>query len=272
MLYDLKAAISDPRHYQIFVLSALLGLLLFLYDFPPSTEKISILIFTGLITQFIFTKYLKLPFFDIRSPLITSLSLCLLFNASEMWVYFLVAVFSIGSKFLIRSGDGAKGKHVFNPSNFGIVSLLIMFPDMVWISPGQWGSALWFVFALSIFAILVLGKARSMDIVLLFLASWVFFVFGRAFWLGDPISIPILSMQSGSLLIFAFFMVSDPKSIPDHFIGRAIFAFIVATLGYILQYHYQVREGLFFALFFVSMTTPIIDIFFKANRYQWRNA
>ena len=37
----------------------------------------------------------------------------------------------------------------------------------------------------------------------------------RAFWLGDPLAIPLHQMQSGSLLIFAFFMISDPRTTPD---------------------------------------------------------
>lgn len=268
MFARLKSLNSDPRHYQIMTLSSLLLLLLFFYDFAPSIEVLPLVMGSALVTQYVFTKYFSVPFYDYRSPLITSLSLCLLFKGAALWLYPLAALFAIGSKFLIRSND----KHVFNPANFGIVSLLILFPDMVWISPGQWGSALWLALALVAFAVIVLMTARRGDMTLMFLASWMFFVFGRALWLGDPISIPILSMQSGALLIFAFFMISDPKSTPDHIGGRALFAFVTAALGYVLQYHFQVREGLFFALFAISMTTPLIDSFLKSNRYQWRNA
>lgn len=268
MLTRLKSISTDPRHFQIMTLSSLLFFLFFLYDFAPKVEILPLVIGSSLLTQYALTKHFNVPFYDFRSPLITSLSLCLLFKGAALWLYPLVAVLAIGSKFLIRTDD----KHIFNPANFGIVSLLILFPDMVWISPGQWGSALWFGLALATFAIIVLTTARRGDMTLMFLGSWIFFVFGRALWLGDPLSIPILSMQSGALLIFAFFMISDPKSTPDHIGGRAIFAFATAAIGYVLQYHYQVREGLFFALFAMSMTTPLIDVFLKSKRYQWRNA
>lgn len=263
-----KTTLSDPRHYQILTLSSLLCLLLFFYDFAPALEIMALIVGASLVTQFVLTRLFKVPVFDIRSPLITSLSLSLLFKSAALWLYPLAALLAIGSKFLIRRDD----KHIFNPANFGIVSLLILFPNMVWVSPGQWGSALWLVFGLAAFATLVLSKARRGDMALFFLGFWMAFVFGRAFWLGDPISIPLLSMQSGALLIFAFFMISDPKSTPDHIIGRLTFAFATAALGYILQYHFQVREGLFFALFVVSMITPVIDTFFKSERYHWRTA
>ena len=38
---------------------------------------------------------------------------------------------------------------------------------------------------------------------------------GRALWLGDPLSIPLHQLQNGALLIFAFFMISDPKTTPN---------------------------------------------------------
>lgn len=268
MFKRLNALGSDARHFQIMTLSSLLCLLLFLYDFAPRLEEIALIFSASLIAQFAFTKYFNVPTYDARSPLITSLSLCLLFKGAALWLYPLAAVLAIGSKFLIRSDD----KHIFNPANFGIVILLLLFPNMVWVSPGQWGSALWLGFALAVFAALVLTKARRADMALMFMAFWMAFVFGRAFWLGDPLSIPMLSIQSGALLIFAFFMISDPKSTPDHIGGRALFAFAVAFAGYIMQYHLQIREGLFFALFFISITTPLIDTFLKSNRIQWRQA
>ena len=119
-------------------------------------------------------------------------------------------------------------------------------------------------------AVLVLGKTGRADISLFLLGSWAALLFGRALWLGDPLSIPLHNLQSGALLIFAFFMVSDPKTTPDHRAGRFIFASIVALLAFILQYEFQVREGLFYALFAVCFLTPVIDYFFKDKRYQWR--
>ncbi|NQZ14557.1 MAG: RnfABCDGE type electron transport complex subunit D [Alphaproteobacteria bacterium] len=268
MLERLRTISQDPRHFQILTLGSLLCFLFFFYDFAPAIEIIPFVVGTCLLTQYVFTKVFKLSHFDFRSPFITSLSLCLLFKASVFLLYPIAALLAIGSKFVIRY----EGKHIFNPANFGIVALLFLAPDMVWISPGQWGSALWLALALAAFATLVLLTARRGDMTIFFLLSWVFFVFGRALWLGDPLSIPLLSMQSGALLIFAFFMISDPKSTPDHIVGRALFTFVTAGIAYTLQYHFQIREGLFYALFFMSMTTPLIDSFFKSQRYQWRQA
>ena len=257
---------KDPRHFQIMALSSLLLILLFWSDFAPAPEIIAITVASTLITQFAFFKILKIESNDYRSPLITSLSLCLLFKGAFFWLYPIAGILAMSSKFLIR----ANGKHIFNPANAGIVILLLLVPESVWVSPGQWGNAVWLGFALLSLAVMVLSRAHRADMALFFLGSWFFLIFARAFWLGDPLAIPLHNAQSGALLIFAFFMISDPMTTPNNRLGRFVFAFIVAALAFTMQYVFQIREAIFYALFMVCMTTPFIDIILKDQRYQWR--
>ena len=258
--------LADARHFQIMTLSALLILLIAWSDFAPRLEVVVLTVGATLLTQFIFFNFLKIPSMDMRSPLITSLSLCLLFKTNLIWLYPLAGAFAMATKFLIRVDN----KHIFNPANAAIVLGLILFPSHVWVSPGQWGSAIWLGFALLCLAIIVLNRTGRADMALFFLGSWFFLLFARAIWLGDPLSIPLHNAQSGALLIFAFFMISDPMTIPDHRLGRFIFAFGVAGLAYILQYVLQLREAVFYALFVVCMTTPVLDYFLKDRRYHWK--
>lgn len=262
----LTAISNDARHFQIVTLSSLLMILAFMYDFAPAPEVIVLTIIATLLTQFIFFKILKIPSHDYRSPLITSLSLCLLFKGAALWLYPLAGVIAMASKFLIRHNN----KHIFNPANAAIVVGLLLMPNMVWVSPGQWGNTVWLGFALICLAVIVLGRAGRADTALFFLGSWTFLLLVRAFWLGDPLEIPLHNLQSGALLIFAFFMISDPMTTPNKRKARFFFAFAVAAVAYVLQYHFQIREAIFYALFFVCMGTPILDYFFKGQFYQWR--
>jgi len=257
---------SDARHFQILTLSSLILILAFLYDFAPAPEVLVLTITATLATQFFFFKVLKIQSNDYRSPLITSLSLCLLFKGGALWLYPLAGIVAMASKFLIRHNN----KHIFNPANAAIVAGLLLLPNMVWVSPGQWGNALWLGFALICLAFIVLNKAGRADTALFFLGSWIFLLLIRALWLGDPLEIPLHNLQSGALLIFAFFMISDPMTTPNNRLARFVFAFSVASIAYILQYHFQIREAIFYALFVVCMTTPILDYFFKGHFYQWR--
>lgn len=268
VMQNIRQLTKDPRHFQIMTLSSLLLILLFWSDFAPKIEVIALILGATLITQFLFFKFLKIPSNDYRSPLITSLSLALLFKSNIIWLYPLVGVMAMASKFLIR----VNGKHIFNPANGAIVLALLVLPTHSWVSPGQWGNEIWVGFALICFAYLVLNKAGRADTAIFFLGSWIALLMARALWLGDPLSIPIHNLQSGALLIFAFFMISDPMTTPSSRIARFIFAVIVAVLAYVLQYVFQIREAIFYALFFVCMVTPILDLIFKTQAYQWREA
>ena len=163
---------------------------------------------------------------DLRSPLITGLSLSLLLRADEAWLPAIAGFIAIASKFALR----IDGRHIFNPAGFAIVVLLLT-SSGVWISPGQWGASIWLATLLVFFAILVLQAAQRSDIALFFLGSHATLLFARAYWLGDPLAIPLHQLQSGSLLIFAFFMISDPRTTPDSRAARFFFAFAVAVLG-----------------------------------------
>src|SRR5436190_15690360 len=95
----------------------------------------------ALLTQYLCTRIWNLPAFDPRSALISGLSLCLLLRTNSLLLAVATAAVTIASKFVLRFRD----KHVFNPTNFGLVALMLA-TGKVWVSPGQWGSAAFFAF------------------------------------------------------------------------------------------------------------------------------
>jgi Na+-transporting NADH:ubiquinone oxidoreductase subunit NqrB len=199
--------------------------------------------------------------------LITGLSLSLLLRADAAWLPALAAVIAITSKFTLR----VDGKHVFNPAGFAIVVLLLATRE-VWISPGQWGASVYFAALTAFFAILVLRASQRSDIALFFLASHAALLVGRAAWLGDPLAIPLHQLQSGSLLIFTFFMISDPRTTPDSRLGRFLFALAVALLAHYLAFFMQMRPALYVALIALSPVTLLLDRFIPGKQFAWTPA
>src|SRR5215510_8750472 len=255
---------SDARHYQIAALSTLLIFNLGWLDFGARPLNSALAIASSLATQALCSRYYGLPSIDLRSPLITGLSLSLLLRADEAWLHALAGVIAIGSKFVLR----IDGKHIWNPAGLAIVVLLLTSND-VWISPGQWGSAVWFAALLGFFAILVLHAARRSDVALFFLGSHAALLFARAWWLGDPLTIPLHQLQSGSLLIFTFFMISDPRTTPDARLARFIFAAAVAGLAHWLTFFMQMRPALYVALIALSPCILLLDRILPAARFSW---
>ena len=261
----LKAQFSTlyPRLYQIASLSTLLLYGMVWLHFDVSPWQITITLGTALLTQYACTRLFNLPSFDPRSPLISALSLCLLLRTNHLEVAALAAFIAIGSKFIIRWKD----KHLFNPTNLALVVMLGS--GLGWISPGQWGQVAWFGFLIACLGSLVVTRAARADVTLAFLVFYVGLLVMRALWLGDPMTIPLHQLESGALLIFAFFMISDPKTTPDSRSGRIVYALIVALAALYVQFGLFRPNGPLWGLIACALLVPLLDYLHPGSRYDW---
>jgi enediyne biosynthesis protein E5 len=254
----------DPRDYQISVLAGLLAYGLTRLDFDLGLLQVVVTLTSVLLVQLACTRIWQLPRFDPKSALISGLSLCLLLRTNHLWIVPAAALVTIGSKFVLRIGR----KHIFNPTNLGLVVFLVA-TDLVWVSPGQWGNVAFFGFLMACLGGLVVHRALRSDVAVAFAICYASLVFGRSLWLGEPMAIPIHRMQSGALLLFTFFMISDPRTTPDSRVGRLLFAAIVAYGAWYVQFRMFRTNGLLWSLACCSMLTPIIDRLLPGERYEW---
>jgi len=260
----LRISPGDPRDYQIAVLSALATYGVGWLGFNLNGWQIGNLLGAALATQWICAKLAGGVSFDPKSPLISALSLCLLLRTNDWLALTLAAIFAIASKFILRWN----GKHLFNPTNFGIIVMLAVGAE-VWVSPGQWGSRFHFAFLMACLGGMVIHRALRSDVSYAFLFFFSAILFGRAWWLGDPWAIPLKQLQSGALLLFTFFMISDPKTTPDSRAGRIVFALIVAAGAAYVQFGLFRANGLLWSLAFCSLLTPLLDTLLPGTKYQW---
>ncbi len=254
---------SDARHWQLLALSSLFFLSRFVSDFGASFTAFGAALSGAMLAQFVGARATG-TVFEWKSAAITTLGVTILLRASDPAFWFAAGLVGIGAKFLIRYN----GKHVFNPACLGI-AVVTLASSGAWVSPGQWGQTpIVAAFALG-FAALVLSSAKRLDIALGFLAFFAALLFGRAMWLGDPLVIPAHQMQNGALLVFAFFMITDPRSTPDSRMGRFVFAASVAGLAAWLGWGPHVRGGMIYALAALAPLTILIDRILPAERFEW---
>jgi Na+-transporting NADH:ubiquinone oxidoreductase subunit NqrB len=258
---------ADPRLYQIGTLASLLVSGMGWLDFDITAGRVVLLLGTVLVAQWVCDRIAGVPQpfrYSARSALISGLSLCLLVRTNRAELAVAAAVVAIGSKFLIR----VNGKHVFNPTNGGIVAMLVV-TNQVWVSPGQWGAAASFAFLMACAGSLVVNRAARADVTYAFSAFYCALLFGRSLYLGEPLTIPLHRLESGALLLFTFFMISDPKTTPDSRAGRVLFAALVAFGAWYVQFRLFRTNGLLWALAACSMLVPIIDRLAPGVRYAW---
>ena len=73
------------------------------------------------------------------SAYITGISVGILIRSPFFWPYFLTSFISIVSKYVLR----LNGRHLWNPSNFGVSAVLFLAPATVSLLSIQWGNTLW---------------------------------------------------------------------------------------------------------------------------------
>lgn len=261
-----RAVNRDARHWQILALSGLFLISVFTTDFGARPVQLAYA-FSGAMTAQAIGSLLVRAHFEWKSAAITSLSLTILLRAVDPWMWFVAAMIGIGLKFAVRY----KGKHLFNPACIGIVAMCLLFDRDVWVSPGQWGQAPLIAGWAMALAALVLSSAKRLDIALGYIGTFAAILFVRALWLGDPMSIPLHQLSSGTLLVFTFFMITDPRSTPDSRAGRLVFASAVAALTAWFIIVPNVLAAPMMALAALSILTPVLDRLLPAQRFQWGN-
>lgn len=260
----LSISILDPRIQQIFLLSSFLSFGWFFLDWYLSATIYMAAIGGSVITQLFWIKLKRLNYNSILSALISGLGLCLLLKVNS-WHWMLAAsVLTISSKFLIRRD----GKHIFNPTNFGIIILLIL--GTGWVSPGQWGSNLLIAVFLFFSAATVLLGVKRWDVALTFLFTLLVLEFSRScVYLGWPVDFVLHKFENGTLLLFSFFMITDPRTAPNHRRARMIWAVALAITSFILSQFFYFYKAPIIALFAFSIAVPFLNRIIQAPQFNW---
>lgn len=276
----------DPRDYQILFLSLFLVLGIGTRDWTLQPQFIGVAIVTCLLTQYISLKLCAIAkepcrdsscyvstwlipnpqsLISLKSAMITALGLSLLLRVDQYSTMILAGVLAISSKFLFRF----QGRHFLNPANFGIISVLILTND-AWVSPGQWGEGGWYVLLFAGTGGMILKRVGRWDTTAAFFGAYALLEAVRNLWLGWTWDVWAHRLMSGSFLLFALFMLTDPRSIPNARVSRLLWAVSIAILTFILRNHFFMSTAVFWALFALSPLTLLLDWIWASPRFVWR--
>lgn len=268
----------DQRYIQLVSLLALLTIGYYSFEIGFTLNHLIASYFSAIFTQVIFEIIFfkkKISQVNYKSAVITGTSLTLLLRTNLVYFSLLAGFLAIASKFIFKSKDKfGNYDHIFNPANFAC-AVLILLPTIlgnekiVWISSGQWGTDAIISILVIMMGLLVTVKSYRYDVTLAFIIFTSCFFLMRALHLNDPLTIPLHQLFNGSILIFSFFMISDPRSTPRNKLGRIIFALLVAIGFYLGKFVYFDSNSLILSLFFVSFLTPVINYFFQGKVFSW---
>lgn len=259
----------DARLFQIVFLGCLLTVGVLWRDFTVSASQVALTFAAALCTQAVFIRALGLAQGVTKvgylSAIVTAFGLSILVRADSLWIHPLIAGIAIAAKFTLR----ISGKHVYNPANLGVILAIAVLPG-AWASPGQWGNDYVLVGWVVALGIVVSARAQRFDTSLAFLITYTTLVALRVLYLGQPVAVLGHQLASGALLLFSFFMISDPMTTPNHPRARILFAVSVAIGAFVWQFILWKPNALVWSLFLLAPLVPLADRFMPAQRHQWQ--
>lgn len=234
------------------------------YGILESYEKTALAIAAAIITELVLGRIFFGKWLNLSSAYITGISVGILIRSPATWPFALCSVLSIMSKYVLR----VKGRHLWNPSNFGICALLLLAPEAVAALSIQWGNFIWGPpLVIWILGSIIIWRARRFHISATYVISFFALAFLRSWITGHPWQAEVAPITGPMYQLFVFFMVTDPKTTIRSKTGQCVVVFLVA-LGEMLLRLNQVVYAPLYALFIVGPTAMLIETWLESRRSE----
>jgi hypothetical protein len=246
--------LSDPRLKLSATIITLTILGLTILSFQVSIPQILACVLLSAIVEVIVTYRREHVLVWPASAIQTGVSVAFIFRVGgtphgDYWslrglhLFVFVTLISLLPKYLIRRN----GRHIFNPSNIGLAwALLLIGPHYVFSEHLWWaplGAPVLIAMAvIFVGAFFILRQVKMIPLAATFLATFlvliaIFAIAGRSYyatWHNGPVggSFYWLTIAlSPELLIFVFFMITDPQTAPKSPLARKIYAAATAVVA-----------------------------------------
>jgi Na+-translocating ferredoxin:NAD+ oxidoreductase RnfD subunit len=235
------------------------------YGILESYRKTALAIVVAIITELILGRIFFGKWLNLASAYITGISVGILVRSPAYWPYALCSAISIMSKYVLR----LKGRHIWNPSNFGIAVLLFLAPETMAVLSIQWGNNYWSLLVIWVLGSIIIWRAKRFHICATYVVSFFLFAFLRSLLTGHPWQAEVAPITGPMYQLFVFFMITDPKTTVRTKTGQCVVAFCVALVEFVLRLD-QVVYAPIFALFFVGPAANLIEIWLDSRRISSR--
>jgi Na+-translocating ferredoxin:NAD+ oxidoreductase RnfD subunit len=189
----------------------------------------------------------------------TGISVGILVRSPMLWPFAFCSALSILSKYVLR----VKGRHLWNPSNFGLC--VLFFPaayGLFDIAPlnTQWGNNMWPMLVIWIVGLYTIWKVKRFHITATYIVAFVAFSFVRSLITGDAFWAEVAPLTGPMYQLFALFMITDPKTTVSSKRGEMGVTVLIAIVEFFLRLGEFVAAP-FYALFLVGPAAMLVDIY-----------
>lgn len=235
-----------PLHGLIVLQVAYLVLGYLYLDFNLSVLDAITAVTTAVLVEFAWTRRRFFP----GTALAAGLGIAIFFRASHPAFFALAALVAISSKHVIK----IRGNHVFNPSNIAIVVCALLFPYAATVELTQWGSDPYVHVLIATLSFAVAYWAGVFLTTATFVASYsVLLAILTPYY--PLIAAHHLGILGPSFVLFASFMITDPRTAPKSTIPRLLHGSGIAFLYFALE-----MMGVRYAIFIAPFLTTILNV------------
>jgi Na+-transporting NADH:ubiquinone oxidoreductase subunit NqrB len=190
----------------------------------------------------------------LASAYISGISVGILVRSPFFWPYSLCAALSIGSKYVLRW----RQRHLWNPSNFGVSSMLFVYPSAVASLSVQWGNSIWPMLVVWCLGTIIIYRLRRLHICLAYVVSFVLLSALRSVLTHSPLLGNLAPLTGPMYQLFVFFMITDPRTTVSSRRGQCAVAVAVGLVESLLRL-LRVIHAPYYALFLVGPVALIVD-------------
>lgn len=245
----------DPRYFAPLLITTVLIAGQLSFGFLESWSRTFLAIAAAIATELVVVRALYGRWPHLASAYVSGISVGILVRSPAFWPYALCSAISITSKYVFR----IKGRHIWNPTNFGVVAMLVLAADSVAGLSIQWGNNLLPMVLVWIFGTFILRQVGRLHITLTYLASFLILAWLRSVLVGQPLLGEISPVTGPMYQLFMFFMITDPKTTVSSKRGQIVVTVLIAILEAVFRLM-QFVYAPFYALFIIGPIANLIDI------------
>jgi len=245
----------DQRYLAPLLITSVLVVGQITFGFLESWSRTFLAIGTAIVTELLVVRALYGKWPHLASAYVSGISVGILVRSPAFWPYALCAAISIVSKYVLR----IRGRHLWNPTNFGVVAMLLLAPDVVAGLSVQWGNNLLPMVFVWMFGTVILYTVGRLNITVTYVVAFLGLAVVRAWYTGHPVLSEIAPITGPMYQLFIFFMITDPKTTVGPKWAQSVVVIVIALLEMVFRLM-QFVYAPFYALFVVGPIANLIEI------------
>ena len=224
----------DPRILIAGLITLVLLVAQFRYHMVGGYERLALALGTCMVAEALLSWFVRGKVVNLQSAYISGISLTLLTKpqGAVLWPFVVGGFLAIASKYVLQY----RNNHLWNPTNFAIVTLLLAAPNRVSVLSHQWGNDLLTNLVIWAFGLVIASRVRVLHITLTYVASFLILNSVRALALGMPLAPEIAPITGPMYQLFIFFMITDPRTVVTDRRWQVIVAVIIAVAETAIRY------------------------------------